>query len=67
MQKHNRKFEFDTDIINQCFGANFVYASRKRKSKELIVTRSTTSGIPIGTAVVKIDSLQVDHLAMNLS
>ncbi len=54
------------NIINQCLEANFSYASLKIKSKELIVTHSTKSGIPIGTVVVKIKSLLVDPLAMNL-
>ena len=54
---------FETDIIHQCLEANSIYASRKGKSKELIVTHSTKSGIPIGTVVVKIDSLLVDQLS----
>ncbi len=54
---------FETDIINQCLEANSIYASRKGKSKELIVTHSTKSGIPIGTVVIKIDSLVVDQLS----
>ena len=54
---------FETDIIHQCLEANSIYASRKGKSKELIVTHSTKSGIPIGTVVVKIDSLVVDQLS----
>ena len=45
LQEPNRKFEFDTDIINQCLEENSIYASRKGKKKELIVTHSTKSGI----------------------
>ena len=41
------------NIINQCLEANFIYASLKIKSKELIVTHSTKSGIPIGTVVLR--------------
>jgi hypothetical protein len=55
--------EFNTDIINQCLKANSFYASRKGKSKELIVTHSTKSGIPIGTVVIKIYSFLVDELS----
>ena len=55
---------YETDIINQCLGANSIFASRKGKSKELIVTHSTNSGIPIGTVVVKIDLLLVDQLVI---
>ena len=40
LQEPNRKFEFDTDIINQCLEANSIYALRKGKSKELIVTHN---------------------------
>jgi hypothetical protein len=54
---------FETDIIHQCLEANSIYASRKGKSKELVVTHSNKSGIPIGTVVVKIDSLLVDQLS----
>jgi len=48
--------------VDRCLEANSIYASRKGKSKELIVTHSTKSGIPIGTVFIKIDSLVVDHI-----
>jgi hypothetical protein len=54
---------YENDVINQCLEANSIYASRKGKSKELIVTHSTKSGIPIGAVVIKIDSLLVDQLS----
>jgi hypothetical protein len=63
LQEPNRIMEFNTDIINQCLKANSIYASRKRKSKELIVTHSNKSSISIGTVVVKIDSILVDELS----
>ncbi len=58
---------YETDIINQFLDANFIYASRKGKSKELIVTHSTKSGIPIRTVVIKIDSILVDQLSNDIS
>ena len=54
---------YEVDVIDKCLEANSIYASRKGKSKELIVTHSTKSGIPIGTVVVKVDSLLVDQLS----
>jgi len=57
---------FESDVIQQCLQANSIYASRKGKSKELIVTHSTKSSIPIGTVVVKIDSLLVDELSNDI-
>jgi hypothetical protein len=45
------------------FGGKFYLCFTKGKSKELIVTHSTKSGISIGTVVVKIDSLPVDELS----
>ena len=46
---------YENDVINQCLKANSFYASRKGKSKELIVTHSNKSSISIGTVVIKID------------
>ena len=54
---------YEIDVIDKCLEANSIYASRKGKSKELNVTHSTKSGIPIGTVVIKIDSLLVDQLS----
>jgi hypothetical protein len=54
---------YEIDVINKCLEANSIYVSRKGKSKELIMTHSTKSGIPIGTVVIKIDSLLVDQLS----
>ncbi len=54
---------YEIDVIDKCLEANSIYASRKGKSKELIVTHSTKSGIPIGTVVIKIDSLLVEQLS----
>ena len=54
---------YEIDIINKCLESNFIYALRKGKSKELIVTHSNKLSIPIGTAVVKIDSVLVDQLS----
>ena len=45
------------------FGGKFYLCFTKREKKELIVTHSTKSGIPIETVVIKIDSLLVDQLS----
>ncbi len=43
---------YEIDIINKCLEANSIYASRKGKNKELIVTHSNKSTISIGTVVL---------------
>ena len=58
----NRTFQFDMDIIRKCLQANSIYALRKGKSNEVIVTHSNRSNIPIGTVLLKIDSHDVHEL-----
>ena len=59
----NCNITYEIDVIHQCLQANSIYASRKGLNKELIVTHSNKSSIPIGTVVVKIDSVLVDQLS----
>lgn len=59
----NCNIMYEMDIIHKCLEANSIYASRKGKSKELIVTHSNKTGIPIGTSIFKIESLLVDELS----
>ena len=54
---------YEIDVIHRCLEENSIYASRKGKSKELIVSHSNKSNISIGTVVVKIDLLLVDQLS----
>ena len=58
----NRTFRFDMDIVQKCLQANSIYALRKGKSNEVIVTHSNRSNIPIGTVLLKIDSHDVHEL-----
>ena len=59
----NRTFHFDMDIIQKCLQANSIYALRKGKSNEVIVTHSNRSDIPIGTVLKNIYSHFVHELS----
>ena len=52
----NRTLNFDMDIIQKCLQANSIYALRKEKSNEVIVTHNNRSDILIGTVLIYIDS-----------
>ena len=63
----NRTFQFDIDIMQKCLQANSIYASRKGKINEVIVTHSNISSVPVGTVLLYIDSHDVHELNSNFT